>query len=327
VGLKPPPEMRVTLGPLVLKNPVVAASGTFGYGTEFLPFLELERLGGFCVKGLSLRPRPGNPPPRTCETPAGMLNAIGLANVGVEAFVREKLPPLRSCNTAVIANIFGETVEEYAEVARIVSSAPGVAAVELNISCPNTERGGRVFGCDPEGTRRVVSAVRKNCSIPLIVKLTPNVTDIVLLARVAVDHGADILSLVNTFLGMAVDLDRRRSVLANRVGGVSGPAIKPQALYLVHQVTSALPVPVMGMGGIMTARDALEFMLVGARAVQVGTANFVDPASCVKILDGIREYLERSGIPDVNHLVGSLDDAPLPSPASPRSGPGPGGKS
>ncbi len=305
-----PPRLEVRLGPLTLKNPVVTASGTFGYGAEFLPFLDLSRLGGICVKGLSLLPRQGNPPPRTCETPAGMLNAIGLANVGVEAFVSEKLPALKAHDTAVIANIFGETVEEYAEVARILASASGVAAVELNISCPNTERGGRVFGCDPEGTRRVVSAVRAACPLPLIVKLTPNVTDIVVLARVAVDSGADILSLVNTFLGMAVDLERRESVLANVVGGVSGPAIKPQALYLVHQVCSSLNVPVMGMGGIVSARDALEFLLVGARAVQVGTANFVDPTSSVRILDGIRDYLAGEGIPDVNNLVGALRRRP-----------------
>lgn len=305
-----PPEMKVKLGPLTLKNPVITASGTFGYGTEFLPFLDLGRLGGISVKGLSLKPRLGNPPPRTFETPAGMLNAIGLANVGVEAFLSEKLPALRAYDTAVIANIFGETVEEYVEVARRVSSARGIAAVELNISCPNTERGGRLFGCDPDGTRRVVSAVRSACSLPLIVKLTPNVTDIVAIARVAIDSGADILSLVNTFLGMAVDLDRRRSVLPNGVGGVSGPAIKPQALYMVHQVCSAMNVPVMGIGGIMNARDALEYLLVGARAVQVGTASFVDPASSVKILDGIREYLVENGIPDVNDLVGALQGWP-----------------
>jgi dihydroorotate dehydrogenase (NAD+) catalytic subunit len=307
------PRLQVRLGPLTLKNPVITASGTFGYGTEFLPFLDLGRLGGICVKGLSLRPRRGNPPPRTCETPAGMLNAIGLANVGVEAFISERLPALRVHDTAVIANIFGETVEEYAEVARIVSSAPGVAAVELNISCPNTARGGLVFGCDPEGTRRVVSAVRATCSLPLIVKLSPNVTDIVAIARVAVDNGADILSLVNTFLGMAVDIERRRPVLANGVGGVSGPAIKPQALYLVHRVCCAMKVPVIGIGGIMTARDALEFLLVGARAIQVGTANFLDPASSVKIVEGIRDYLAERGIPDVNDLVGVISGRPAPA--------------
>ena len=307
------PRLQVRLGPLTLKNPVITASGTFGYGTEFLPFLDLGRLGGICVKGLSLRPRRGNPPPRTCETPAGMLNAIGLANVGVEAFISERLPALRVHDTAVIANIFGETVEEYAEVARIVSSAPGVAAVELNISCPNTARGGLVFGCDPEGTRRVVSAVRATCSLPLIVKLSPNVTDIVAIARVAVDNGADILSLVNTFLGMAVDIERRRPVLANGVGGVSGPAIKPQALYLVHRVCCAMKVPVIGIGGIMTARDALEFLLVGARAIQVGTANFLDPASSVKIVEGIRDYLAERGIPDVNDLVGVISGRTAPA--------------
>jgi dihydroorotate dehydrogenase (NAD+) catalytic subunit len=239
-----------------------------------------------------------------------MLNAIGLANVGVEEFVRAKLPELRRYDTAVIANVFGETVEEYAEVARILDAAEGVAALELNISCPNTERGGRVFGCEPEGTRSVVSAVRAVTRLPLIVKLTPNVTDILVIARAAVDAGAEILSLVNTFLGTAVDLDRRRFVLANGVGGVSGPAIKPQALYLVHQVASSLPVPVMGMGGILDARDALEFLAVGARAVQVGTANFIDPAASRKIVEGIAAYLKERGIGDVNEVVGTIRNPP-----------------
>ena len=304
--MKTAPRLEVQLGPLKLKNPVITASGTFGYGTEFLPFVDLSRLGGICVKGLSLSPRKGNAPPRTFETPAGMINAIGLANVGVEEFVRAKLPALRPYGTAIIANVFGETVEEYVEVARIASEGEGLAALELNISCPNTQRGGMVFGCDPDGTRRVVSAVRKVTSLPLIVKLTPNVTDIVSIARVAVDAGADILSLVNTFLGIAVDLPRRRLVLANGVGGVSGPAIKPQALYLVHRVWREMGVPVIGMGGIMNASDALEFMLVGARAIQIGTANFIDPASSMRILDGLLESLERMGIQDINEMVGAL---------------------
>jgi dihydroorotate dehydrogenase (NAD+) catalytic subunit len=300
------PSLEVRLGPLKLKNPIVTASGTFGYGTEFLPFVDLGRLGGLCVKGLSLKPRKGNPPPRTFETPAGMINAIGLANVGVEEFVASKLPALRPYGTAVIANIFGETLEEYVEVARIASSGEGLAALELNISCPNTERGGMIFGCDPDATRRVVGAVRKVTPLPLIVKLTPNVTDILSIARAAVEAGADILSLVNTFLGIVVDAERRELVLANGAGGVSGPAIKPQALYLVHRVCRQMKVPVMGMGGIMTATDALEFLMVGARAVQVGTANFIDPASSMKILDGLIEALGRMGASDVNDVVGSL---------------------
>jgi len=300
------PSLEVRLGPLKLRNPIVTASGTFGYGTEFLPFVDLARLGGICVKGLSLKPRKGNPPPRTFETPAGMINAIGLANVGVEEFVASKLPALRPYGTAVIANIFGETLEEYVEVARIASSGEGLAALELNISCPNTERGGMIFGCDPDATRRVVGAVRKVTSLPLIVKLTPNVTDILAIARAAVEAGADILSLVNTFLGIVVDAERRELVLANGAGGVSGPAIKPQALYLVHRVCRQMKVPVMGMGGIMTTTDALEFLVVGARAVQVGTANFIDPASSMKILDGLIEALGRMGVSDVNDVVGSL---------------------
>ena len=306
--MSPAPRLEVQLGPLKLKNPVITASGTFGYGTEFTPFVDLSRLGGICVKGLSLLPRKGNPPPRTFETPAGMINAIGLANVGVEEFVKVKLPALRPFGTAILANVFGETVEEYVEVSRILSGADGLAALELNISCPNTARGGMVFGCDPMGTARVVGAVRKVTSLPLIVKLTPNVTDITAIARVAVDEGADILSLVNTFLGIAVDVRRRRLVLANGVGGVSGPAIKPQALHLVHKVFRELKTPLIGMGGIMNATDALEFILVGARAVQVGTANFIDPASSVKILDGLSEALQDMGVEDVNDLVGTIHD-------------------
>jgi dihydroorotate dehydrogenase (NAD+) catalytic subunit len=315
--MKPAVRLEVQLGPLKLKNPVITASGTFGYGTEFLPFVDLARLGGICVKGLSLKPRRGNAPPRTFETPAGMINAIGLANVGVEEFVRVKLPALKPYGTAVIANVFGETVEEYVEVSRILSGADGLAALELNISCPNTQRGGMVFGCDPEGTAKVVSAVRKVTTLPLIVKLTPNVTDITAIARVAAGEGADIFSLVNTFLGIVVDVRRRRLVLANGVGGVSGPAIKPQALHLVHKVFRDLETPVIGMGGIMNATDALEFILVGARAIQVGTANFIDPAASVKILDGLSEALQHMGVEDVNDLVGAIQESgPAPEYAS-----------
>ena len=306
-------DFTTDLGFLKLKNPVLVASGTFGYGLEFAPFIDLGRLGGIVVKGLYYGPRPGNPPPRLAETPSGLLNAIGLQGIGVAEFSAKILPKLRGLGTEILINVCGGDEDEYLAVVDYLDKQDGIAAYELNISCPNTARGGLVFGCDPEGTRRVVSAVRATCSLPLIVKLSPNVTDIVAIARVAVDNGADILSLVNTFLGMAVDIERRRPVLANGVGGVSGPAIKPQALYMVHRVCAAMKVPVIGIGGIMTARDALEFLLVGARAIQVGTANFLDPASSVKIVEGIRRYLTERGIPDVNDLVGAISGRPAPA--------------
>jgi dihydroorotate dehydrogenase (NAD+) catalytic subunit len=298
--------MKVDVGGLELKNPVLTASGTFGYGLEFLPFLDLGRLGGIVVKGLSPTPRAGNPPPRIYETPAGMLNAIGLQNVGVDAFVREKMPELAAHDTAVVANIFGETFEDYEIVAGKLSGVPHLAAVEINLSCPNTAEGGMVFGVDPAAVERITSAVRKRSTVPVWVKLTPNVTDITVIARAAVDGGADALSLVNTFVGMAIDVTRRRPVLHNVAGGLSGPAIRPLAVWLVHQVARAVTVPVIGMGGILNARDAVEFLLAGARAVQVGTANFNDPAAAVKIVDGLVGFCRQEGIRDVNELVGAL---------------------
>jgi dihydroorotate dehydrogenase (NAD+) catalytic subunit len=308
------PDLEVRLGPLRLKNPVVTASGTFGYGTEFLPYLRLSDLGGLVTKGLSLHPRKGNAPPRTCETAAGMLNAIGLANVGVEAFLAEKLPALRRHDTAIIANVFGETREEYVAVARRLHGAPGLHAIELNLSCPNTDRGGIAFGVAPDVIRDVVGAVRRAApDLPLIVKLTPNITDIAAAGRAARDGGADILSLVNTFLGMAIDLRTRRPVLDNVVGGLSGPAIKPLALYMVHRVHREVGLPVMGMGGIASAEDALEFMLAGSAAIQVGTANFTDPGIAPRIVSGIRAWCRRERVAAVREIVGGLRLPPTPS--------------
>ncbi|MGH9798396.1 MAG: dihydroorotate dehydrogenase [Candidatus Polarisedimenticolia bacterium] len=317
---RPAVDLSVTLGPLRLRNPVVAASGTFGYGTEFDSYLKLSELGGFVTKGLSLEPRRGNAPPRTCETAAGMLNAIGLANVGVEAFLEDKLPRLRGCGTAVIANVFGETRDEYVAVARRLNGAAGLDALELNLSCPNTDKGGIAFGVSPPVIKEVVAAVRRAApDLPLIVKLTPNITDIAVAAAAARDGGADILSLVNTFLGMAIDLRTRRPALDNVVGGLSGPAIKPLALYLVQRVYRAVSLPIMGMGGIASAGDALEFILAGSAAVQVGTASFAEPGATVRIVRGIADWCRSEKVPAVRDLVGTLR-MPEGAPPAPCSG-------
>jgi dihydroorotate dehydrogenase (NAD+) catalytic subunit len=300
------PDLSIELGPLRLKNPVLTASGTFGYGLEFRPFLDLGRLGGVVTKGLSPRPRHGNPPPRIVETPSGMLNSIGLQNVGVDAFIEEKLPELRGFRTAVVANVFGETEAEYVEVCSKLDHAEGIAAIELNVSCPNVEKGGMIFGNDPVALCRVTRACRDATSLPLIVKLSPNVTDIRDTARGAADGGADILSLINTYVGMAIDVERRRPVLARGSGGLSGPAIRPLAVWLTWQVHQAVKLPLIGMGGIVDSRDALEFILAGASAVQVGTANFIHPDASTRVLDGLEEYLVRHGIASVRELVGSL---------------------
>jgi dihydroorotate dehydrogenase (NAD+) catalytic subunit len=302
-------QTGVNLGrDLVLHNPILTASGTFGYGLEFREYLDLNRLGGIVVKGISPLPRAGNPPPRICETPAGMLNAIGLQNVGVEAFIRDKLPELCAYRCAVIVNVFGETLEDYVTVARKLEGVAGVSGLELNLSCPNTERGGLAFGSSPAAIAEVTGAVRRVTEAPLWVKLSPNVTDVVACGRAAVESGADALSLVNTYLGMVIDVERRRPVLANRFGGLSGPAIRPLAIAQVHQVSRALPVPVIGMGGILDTRDVAEFLLAGARAVQVGTANFIDPALSVRLVDGLADWCRERGVGDVNDLVGALDE-------------------
>ena len=300
------PDMSVNIAGIKLKNPVMTASGTFGYGEEFAPYLDLNRLGAVVVKGLSLKPRQGNSPPRIVETAAGMLNSIGLQNVGVEAFIEEKLPFLRKFDTKVIVNFFGDSIDEYCEVAKALDGADGIAGLEMNISCPNKQEGWLEFGTNPDLTFKVVSAVRKHTKLPLIVKLSPNVTDITTIAKAAVDAGADVLSLINTLSGMAVDVNTRRPKLGNIIGGLSGPAIKPVALKMVWQVAKAVNAPIIGIGGIMTAEDAIEFMLVGASAVQVGTANFIDPEATVKIIEGIDDYLRKNGVKRVSELSGSL---------------------
>jgi len=304
------PDLAVDLGPLRLKNPVMTASGTFGYGLEFLPYLDLSELGGVVVKGLSPRPRIGNAPQRIVETPSGMLNSIGLQNVGVEAFLESKLPALRKYDTAVVANVFGETEAEYVEVCRRLDQAPGLAAVELNVSCPNTEAGGMCFGNDPWALAAVTRACRAATSLPLIVKLSPNASDFVGTARAAEDEGADAVSLVNTFVGMAIDVERRCPELSHGTGGLSGPAIRPLAVWLTHQVYRAVRIPIVGMGGIMEARDALEFILAGATAVQVGTANFVRPDASIHVLRGLESWLADHGVASLRELVGTLEWRP-----------------
>lgn len=300
------PDLSVNIAGIQLKNPVMTASGTFGYGEEFAPYLDLNRLGAVVVKGLSLKPRQGNPPPRIVETAAGMLNSIGLQNVGVEVFVKKRLPFLRKLDTKVIVNFFGDSIDEYCEVAKVLDAAKGIAGLEMNISCPNKQAGWLEFGTNPDLTFRVVSAVRKSTKLPLIVKLSPNVTDITVIAKAAEAAGADALSAINTLSGMAVDANMRRPKLGNIIGGLSGPAIKPVALKMVWQVFKAVKLPLIGIGGIMTAEDAIEFMLVGASAIQVGTANFVDPQASIKILDGIEDYCRRTGTKHVKELIGNL---------------------
>ncbi len=301
------PDMTVNIAGLKLRNPVMTASGTFGYGEEFSQYVDLEKIGAFVTKGLSLKPRAGNPTPRIVETPGGMLNAIGLQNVGIDAFIQKKVPFLRSVNTPAIANFFGYTPDEYAELAARLDAIPEVAALEVNISCPNVKQGGIVFGTDPGCAASVIKACRAATSKPLIVKLSPNVTDIVEMALACEGAGADALSVINTLTGMAIDLERRRPVLANITGGLSGPAIKPIALRMVWQVSKAVKLPVIGIGGIMSATDALEFILAGATAVQVGTASFVNPGAAQAIAEGMEQWLAEQGIADVRSLIGALE--------------------
>ena len=300
------PDFSVRIGLLRLQNPVLTASGTFGYGQEYADLVDLNRLGGIIVKGLSLNPRPGNMPPRTVETPCGLLNAIGLQNVGVENFIADKLPFLRNLSVPVIVNILGQDIKEYRKLAERLSNVEGIAALEVNISCPNVKKGGVVFGTDYKAAARVTMAVREAARLPIIVKLSPNVTDIVSIARAVEEAGADAVSLINTLTGMAIDVETRRPRLHNVIGGLSGPAIKPVALRMVWQVAGAVKIPVIGCGGIMTAADALEFLIAGACAVQVGTANFVNPRATMEIISGIEEYLVRHNFKDVKSLVGSL---------------------
>ena len=300
-------DLRVRIGSLELPNPIIAASGCFGYGLEYEDVVDLSSLGGVAVKGLFLSERQGHPPPRIAETPAGMLNAIGLQGIGVHRFVREKLPRLRERGARTIVNICGTTLDEYAEVARVLSDAEGVAAIELNISCPNIKEGGIQFGCSLLGTAQVTGAVRKVTTLPLIPKLTPNVTDVASFAVAAEEAGADAVSLVNTFLAMAIDVETRRPKLSNVLGGLSGPAIRPIAVRMVYECHQAVDIPIIGMGGIMDARDVLEFMLAGATAVQVGTANFADPFIWPKLLAGLDEYMSRHRVSSLRDLIGALD--------------------
>ncbi len=301
--------LKVEIAGIKLKNPVMTAAGTFGYGQEYAPFVDLNRLGAMILKGITLKPKTGNPPPRVIETPSGMLNAIGLQNVGVEILIKGKLPYLKKFNTPVIINISGDTIEEYIELARRlgeVSKEMRVAGLEVNISCPNVKKGGMAWGTDAKATYKIISSIRKATPLPLIVKLTPNVTNIKTIAQAAEEAGADALSLINTLVGMAVDIDSCKPKLANISGGLSGPAVKPVALWLVWQVFQTVKIPIIGIGGIIKIEDALEFIIAGARAIEIGTANFLNPMATIKIIERMEKYLVDNQIKDVNELVGSM---------------------
>jgi len=299
-------DLSVNIGGIELKNPVMTASGTFGYASEFKNLIDLNRLGAVIVKGLSLKPSMGNPPPRIVETPCGMLNAIGLENVGLASFIEEKLLFLKQLSTPIIINIYGKNAREYAELASRINDIKEIAGIEVNISCPNIKAGGAAFGTDPDAACEIVKAVRDNTGKPLMVKLTPNVTDITLIARSVEDAGADSISLINTITGMAIDIETRRPKLANITGGLSGPAIKPIALRMVWQVVQKVKIPVIGVGGIMTAEDALEFLIAGAAAVQVGTANLINPHATIDIIEGIEAFLIKRNIPRLTEIIGTL---------------------
>ncbi len=301
-------DLRTNIGGLELKNPVMTASGTFGYGLEFQDFIDLSELGGIIVKGTTLNPREGNPYPRMAETAQGMLNCVGLQNKGVDYFVQHIYPEIKDLPTRVIVNVSGSTIEDYRECARRIADLPNIPAIELNISCPNVRHGGMAFGVSAEGASSVVKAVREIYPKTLIVKLSPNVTDITEIARAVEAEGADSVSLINTLMGMAIDAERRRKVLSIGTGGLSGPAVKPVALRMVWQVSHAVKIPVVGLGGIMNATDAIEFLLAGASAIEIGTANFIDPSVSVKVAHGIDEYLERHGFKSVRDIIGALED-------------------
>lgn len=299
------PDLSVDIGGIKMKNPVATASGTFGFGPEYAPYIDLNRLGAIVVKGTTLLPRKGNPTPRLVETPAGVLNSIGLQNPGVEKFIEEALPFLKEYELPVIVNISGDTVEDYARLAARLNDADGVAGLEVNISCPNVKKGGMQFGSDPASAGEVTRAVKESTGLPVIVKLSPNVTSVVEVAERVAEAGADALSMINTLLGMAIDVKHRRPVLGNVLGGLSGPAIRPVAVRAVWQVYRELRLPIIGMGGISTAEDALEFILAGARAIAVGTANFVNPRATMDILEGLECYLLENNIASINDLVGA----------------------
>ncbi len=299
-------DTRVDLGGIALRNPVLTASGTFGYGTELAPFLDLTRIGGFVAKSLTLEPRRGNPPPRISETPSGMLNAISLENVGVDAFLREKLPAIPD-GVAVVASVFETDIDRYAEVCRRLSESPRVAGIEVNASCPHVKSGGIEFGQSPRVLAQLVATTRGAATLPLLVKLSPNVTDIGEMARVCEGEGADGLSLINSVQALEVDVERRRPVLSNGLGGLSGPAIRPIALRMVWQASQAVRIPLCGVGGIGSAEDAVKFMLCGASAVQLGTVNYLNPAAAGEVADGLRAYAERHGLSHLRDLVGGLE--------------------
>lgn len=300
-------QLNTKIGSLELKNPVMTASGTFGYGTEYADFMDICRLGAIIVKGTTLNPRQGNPYPRMAETPSGMLNAVGLQNKGVDYFVDHIYPEVRKIQTNIIVNVSGSCIDDYVQTAGIINTLDDIPAIELNISCPNVKQGGMAFGVNPESAAQVVAAVRKAYDKTLIVKLSPNVTDITEIARAVEGAGADSVSLINTMLGMAIDAEKRKPILSTVTGGMSGPAVKPVALRMVWQTAKAVKIPVIGLGGICSATDAIEFLLAGASAIQIGTANFIDPSISEKVIDGIEEYLNRHGFTSVQEIIGALE--------------------
>ena len=300
-------DLRVNIGKLSLKNPVLTASGTFGYGLEFQDFVPLEGIGGIIVKGTTLHPREGNDYPRMAETASGMLNCVGLQNKGVDYFCEQIYPQLMDIDTNFIVNVSGSTLEDYAECAARINALEKIPAIELNISCPNVKQGGMAFGTSCEGAASVVKAVRERYGKTLIVKLSPNVTDIAEIARACEDEGADSVSLINTLMGMAIDIEKRRPVLSIATGGLSGPAVKPVALRMVWQVAKAVKIPVVGLGGIMTAEDAIEFFMAGATAIEIGTANFIDPTATIKVRDGINDWLDRHGCQSIQEIIGNIE--------------------
>lgn len=295
---------QIKLGPLTLKNPVITASGTYGFGEEYAELCPVEDLGGITLKGITPEPRLGNPVPRLAETPSGLLNSVGLENPGLNEFIASYLPKVRELPTAAIANISGFSVEDYVKMARAFQKDSGLAALEVNISCPNVKHGGMAFGTDPASAEQVIAAVKAETNLPVIAKLSPNVTSIVEMAKAAVRGGADIISLINTLLGMSIDIEKQSPVLANTVGGLSGPAVRPVAVRMVWEVSQAVDVPIIGMGGILTWQDAVEFLLAGASAVSIGTGNFVDPCAPLEVLKGIKAYCRRHGISEVSSLTG-----------------------
>ena len=299
-------EIAVDIAGIKMKNPVMAASGTFGSGKDYEDFMNLGDIGAIIAKSITLKPREGNPPPRICETPSGMLNTIGLQNAGIDVFLKDDLPYLAKFKVPVIVNIAGESINEYSQLAKRLNDVPGISGIEVNISCPNVKLGGMQFGVDPKLTSEVISAVRKATKLPVIAKLSPNVTDIKVIAKSAESAGADAISAINTVLGMAIDINSRRPKLSMAVGGLSGPAIKPIAVRMVHEIYKTVKIPVIGIGGIMNADDAIEFFLAGASAIQIGTGNFVNPRAAVEVVEGIKKYLSANKIESIKDIIGKV---------------------